>query len=268
MNAIRSGRCLAAAFMIVGLIIGCAAEPTADEPAMEAASQPALPTLNVGTSRTVPPIIFEEDGQTVGLEADLARELAAALGMKARLVPMYWPNLIPELRAGRIDIIMAGMSITDERKREVAFAEPYLTTGQAALIRAADRPSLGTARQVLGTRRPIGVEVASTGEGFVSEQMPRATRRSFPIVSKAVDALVLDDVDVVIHDRPTILWLAREHADDDLFVVPGRFTEESLAWAVQRDETALRQRINDVLEKWKRTGRLEEIIARWIPGSE
>jgi ABC-type amino acid transport substrate-binding protein len=72
-------------------------------------------------------------------------------------------------------------------------------------------------------------------------------------------------VDVVIHDQPTILWLAREHAEHDLLVVPGRLTEEALAWAVRRDNTALRQRINEVLETWKRTGRLEEIIERWVP---
>jgi ABC-type amino acid transport substrate-binding protein len=265
MKAIRFDSRLGAALATLVLLVGCATEPTDDEPAVEVASRPDLPTLNVGTSRTVPPIIFEEDGETVGLEADFARELAAALGMKARLVPMYWPNLIPELRAGRIDIIMAGMSITEERKREVAFTDPYLTTGQAALIRAADRPSLGAVRQVLATRRPIGVEVDSTGERFVAENIPRAARRSFPTVFRAVEALIVGDVDVVIHDQPTILWMAREHAEDDLFVVPGRFTDESLAWAVRRDKAQLRQEINAILEKWKRSGRLEAIIARWVP---
>ena len=249
----------------ITMAIGCANGPAGEEPVMEAAVEPALPTLNVGTSRTVPPIMFEEGGETVGLEADMARELADALGMKLRLVPMYWPNLIPELRAGRIDIIMAGMSITAERKREVAFTDQYLNTGQAALIRAADRPSLGTVRQVLATRRPIGVEVDSTGEGFVAASIPRASQRSFPTVFKAVEALLTADVDVVIHDQPTILWLAREHAEDDLAVVPGRFTDESLAWAVQRDNAVLRQSINEILADWKRSGKLNEIIARWVP---
>lgn len=71
-----------------------------------------------------------------------------------------------------MNIITAGMSITDERKREVAFPDPYLETGQAALIRAADRSSLGTVGQVLATRRPVGVEVDSTGEDDVAHNMP------------------------------------------------------------------------------------------------
>jgi len=268
MKAISMHGSIGVAIAAIALLVGCAGEPTSEAPALEASPPPALPTLNVGTSRTVPPIIFEQDGETVGLEADLARELAAALGMKARLVPMYWPNLIPELRAGRIDIIMAGMSITDERKREIAFTDSYLSTGQAALIRAADRPSLGALRQVLATRRPIGVEVDSTGGRFVRDNIPRAARRSFPTVSKAVDALVLRDVDVVIHDQPTILWLAREHAEDDLLVVPGRFTDEALAWAVRRDNASLRAEINAILAQWKSSGKLEEIIERWVPRQE
>jgi ABC-type amino acid transport substrate-binding protein len=84
-------------------------------------------------------------------------------------------------------------------------------------------------------------------------------------VFKAAEALLDEDVDVVIHDRPTILWLAREHAEDDLLIVPGRFTDESLAWAVQRNNTVLRQSINEILADWKRNGKLDEIIARWVP---
>lgn len=258
-------RFIGAGVAVLALLAGCTASPATSEPTMEASSRPGSPTLRVGISRTAPPVIFQQDGETVGLEADFARELAATLGMELWLASMYWPNLIPELRAGRIDIVMAGMSITDERRREVAFTEPYLTTGQAALIRAADQPSLGTARQLLGTRKSIGVEGDSTGEAFVEESIPSADRKSFVTASDAVEALVLGDVDIVIHDQLTILWLAREHAGEDLFVVPGRLTNESLAWAVRRDNLALRQEINAILASWKESGQLDEMIARWVP---
>jgi polar amino acid transport system substrate-binding protein len=258
---VRRGGILAS----ITLLLSCASQPAGEEPLAEATTRPDLPTLKVGTSPTAPPIVFEENGETVGLEADFAHALAAELGMKPRFVNMFWPNLIRELRAGRIDIIMAGMSVTDERRHRVAFITPYLTTGQAALIRAADEPSLGSLRQVLATRRPIGVEGDSTGEAFVTERIPRADRRVFPIVSQAVEALVVDEVDAVVHDRLTLLWLARDDAEEDLLVVPGRFTDESLAWAVSRDNDELRDQVEAILERWERTGRLEEIINRWVP---
>lgn len=250
--------------MLIALLAGCAASSASNRTAMDSSSPGGLPKLRVGTSPTVPPIVFEENGEIVGLEADLARELSAALGMEVQLISIYWPNLIYELRTGRIDIIMAGMSITDERKRSVRFTDPYLTTGQAALIRAADRTSLGTLRQVRATRASVGVEGNSTGERYAAANMPGADRRSFPTIRQAADALVLGDVDVVIHDQPTILWLAREETEAELYVVPGRFTDELLAWAVQRDNVALREEVNSMLAQWKASGRLQEIIARWV----
>jgi ABC-type amino acid transport substrate-binding protein len=76
MRANSMWRSIGAALAGCALLAGCAAEPAGEEAVMEAAVEPTRPTLNVGTSRTVPPIMFEEGGETVGLEADLARELA------------------------------------------------------------------------------------------------------------------------------------------------------------------------------------------------
>lgn len=253
--------CSGAGRILAGLLllVGCASEPTAPAP-----SEPAASVLNVGTSRTVPPIMFQQDGQTLGLEADLARKLAAELGMEARIVSMYWPNLIPELRAGRIDIIMAGMSVTQEREHQVAFADPYLLIGQSALIRAADKFSLGTKEQVLSTPQRVGVEVDSTGETFYTGQNPEADIRKFPTVLKAVEALIVGEVDVVVYDRPTLTWLAKEHPDDDLFVVPGLMTTEELAWAIRRGDREFLDQINAILAKWRQSGQLEEITSRWL----
>ena len=186
--------------------------------------------------------------------------------MEARLIPMYWPNLVFELRMGRIDIIMAGMSITDERKRNVRFTDAYLTTGQAALIRAEDISAFRTVREVLATRGTVGVEVDSTGERYAAANMPASNRRSFPTIQQAVEALVLGDVDVVIHDQPTVLWLARHQTEEALFVVPERLTEEMLAWAVRRDNVELRDEVNAILAEWKESGRLDDIVAGWVSG--
>ena len=134
--------------------------------------------LRVGTSQTAPPIVFEKGGQIVGIEADLARRLAAALGRKLEFVPLYWPNLIPELRGRRIDIIMAGMSVTRERARKVAFTDPYLTVGQRALIREDDLATLGTKQAILSTTARVGLEKGSTGEQFSRETLTGATKIS------------------------------------------------------------------------------------------
>ena len=141
------------------LLIGSACNSTA--PAPRPQSQPAeqkQQVLRVGVSETAPPLIFLQNDEPAGIEADLARQLAEALGRKIQFVSIYWPNLIHELRDGRIDIIMAGMSVTDQRKRRVAFAEPYLVVGQKAMIRAKDQETLGTTGTIRVTSQRVGVE--------------------------------------------------------------------------------------------------------------
>ena len=224
--------------------------------------------LRVGVAETAPPVIFEQDDQPAGIEADLARQLGAALGREVQFVSIYWPNLILELRAGRIDIIMAGMSITDARKRRVAFAQPYLVVGQKALIRAADEQKLGTIGAIRVTGRRVGVEKDSTGEQFARSNLPRAKTFALPTLEAAVKALIAGQIDVVIHDSPSIQWSAGKHQDQGLLAVPGRFTTESLAWAVDPDNTELLAAVNAVLDKWQQSGQLKETLSRWLPEAE
>lgn len=221
-------------------------------------------TLRVGISGTAPPIIFQEDGKPAGLEADLARELARALGKQVQFVPIFWPNLILELRDRRIDIIMAGMSVTDARKGRVAFADPYLIVGQKALIRAKDRATLGTADGVRATSRRVGVETGSTGEQYAKRHLPNAETFALPTLTAAVDALVAGQIDMVIYDSPSVQWIVNQRRDDDLFAVPGLLTTESLAWAVNKNDAELLGQVNRVLADWRTSGKLAQITARWL----
>lgn len=221
----------------------------------------------VGTSETAPPIIVEQNGEVRGIEADFARDLAKALGKKVRFVPMYWPNLIYDLREKRIDIIMSGMSVTDERRIQVVFLEPCLVIGQTGLIRGKDQTELEYTEAILSTNRRVGTEKDSIGEHFVQENMRDARHVSFPTLAAATRALVEGRTDVVIHDSPCIRWLENRHVDDGLIVAPSVFTKESLAWAVHMDNTDLLESINRILLKWRETGKVEKLINRWIPSA-
>ncbi len=191
-------------FVWLGIAPGCATGGPGEPPAAQAPRP--LDVLRVGVSETAPPLIFEQDGEPVGLEADFARQLAQDLGKDLRLVSVFWPNLISELTSHRFDIIMSGMSITDERRRQVAFAEPYLQTGQQALIRREDQATLGTTEAILATDRTVGVEVRSTGLWFAYSRMEKARKIRFRTLERAVEALMNGEVDTVIHDSPCVQW--------------------------------------------------------------
>jgi ABC-type amino acid transport substrate-binding protein len=95
--------------------------------------------LRVGTTGTYPPFSFRQDGgELQGIEIDFARGLAKELGRKLEVVEVALPDLIGEANAGRIDVIMSGVSITKERAERIAFTKPYLQVGQMTLVRDKD----------------------------------------------------------------------------------------------------------------------------------
>jgi ABC-type amino acid transport substrate-binding protein len=258
---------LAAGAALLVICNACTPGRSTTEP-VSTSARPKPNVLRVGVSETAPPIIFIENDQPAGIEADLARQLGEALGKKVEFVSMHWLNLIPELRDGRIDIIMAGMSVTDQRRRRVAFAKPYLVVGQMALIRAADVPTLGTVGAIRVAHKRIGVEKGSTGATYAHTQLPRA-REVFDLLTldAAVNALIEGQIDVVIHDSPVIQWTASKRSSQELAVVPGRLTSESLAWAINSDNTDLLKAVNRVLAQWKKDGTLAATISRWMPAA-
>lgn len=244
-------------------LIACDTPPQPEAP--DSNSPTAIRMLRVGVSETSPPVIFEEDGKVVGIEADLARALGKALGCHVEFVSMFWPNLLLELHGGRIDMVMSGVSVTERRKARVAFASPYMTIGQQAMVRRTDMEVLGNVEAVLATRRRVGAEVGTTAMRFVHQRMGNANIARFSTVVRAMAALDQGEIDVVVHDSPAIHWYAAKKFGGRLAAVPGVMTHEPVAWAINKNNHELLQEVNDVLAGWHGDGTLDAIVTRWLP---
>lgn len=249
---ILTALCLAAA----ALIAGCAGGTTGDSSGPD--------TLRVGISTNYPPVAFRDGGEIAGIEADLARALAPTLDMRLEFVETPWESLIPALRSGRIDVIMSGMSVTEDRAAQVNFVTPYLRTGQMALIRSADAARLGSPANLYGTTGTVGFETGTTGEMFVRGTLKAATPEAFSAPDEGVAALREGRVDVFIHDAPTIWRVAGDKDEREIMGLFWPLTEEYLAWAVARNNDELLRRMNARLKVWKLTGELQAILNRWI----
>jgi len=228
----------------------------------------ALPsTLRIGTSASYPPLTFKADGKLQGVEADLATAVGETLKVKTQLVELAWDELIPALNNGKIDVIMSGMSVTDDRSKQILFTEPYMRIGQMALIRTADlvewaRP---TALFVKGAR--VGVKAGTTGEAFARADLPNAVIVNFDSIEQGTDALVAGKIDIFIHDAPTIWRLTANTATEKagLMGLYRPLTEEYLAWAVRKKDTALADALNGALDSLKKDGTLNRVMGKWIP---
>jgi ABC-type amino acid transport substrate-binding protein len=225
---------------------------------------PAGPVLRVGVTANYPPIIFKQGDQIVGVESELAALLGARLGRTAQLFEMPFTEQIDALLAGRTDIVMSGMSVTDARKLRVAFTEPYLEAGLMAAVRAADVRLYPSRDSVLATNATVGVIEGTTGDVFVQRNFPNARRVVFSRASDGALGLRRRTVDMFVHDAPSIAWLVSAN-EAELGAVRQFLNREPLAWALRPSDAELLTQVNAALAGWKQDGTLAGILGRWLP---
>jgi polar amino acid transport system substrate-binding protein len=247
----------------LSLLSGCA--PTGQNTAASTSIPPGKNILRVGVSTSSPPLIFRQGNKIVGLEADLAVELAKYLGKSLRFVELEWDDQIPALLENRIDIIMSGMTSTPLRKVRVDFTVPYFESGQMALIRRTDAARYSTGLFSFATSSAIGVIRDTTGEYYVETQFSSIKKKSYKNSSAAVEDLIEKDIVMFIHDAPMIIYLASENESRGLTFLFALLTKEPLAWAVSKDNAELLKSANSFLQTINDEGKLKKIINRRIP---
>ncbi|MEZ5572602.1 MAG: transporter substrate-binding domain-containing protein [Halioglobus sp.] len=221
--------------------------------------------LKVGVSADYPPMVYQQEGQIVGVEADNAKAVGGIIGQELTLVNMPFEKLIPALQAGEIDVIMSGMTITPQRSELVLFTTPYVEIGQMAIttIDKAGRYAQPWSLRRDGVR--VGVEPGTTGAQFVENELKNAQVKFFDNAAAAFAGLRNNDIDVYIHDAPTSWQLATSAENSDLISLYHPLTKEQLAWAVRKDDERLAAMLNDALQTMKGNGTMRYILNRWIP---
>ena len=228
------------------------------------ASSLAAGGLKVGMSADYPPLHFREQGKIHGVEADNVRTVSEILSRPMDIVVLPLDELIPALEAGRIDVIMSGLSVTAERSQRVLFSDAYLRVGQMAIMH---KSKVGRYSQPWAVYREgvrIGVEPGTTGAAFAERELKDAQVSFYEDSAAAFDGLRGDEIDLYIHDAPTSWQLANAKENDDLISLYAPLTEEMLAWAVRKDDTALVEELNRALALLKSNGSLQYILNLWI----
>ena len=222
------------------------------------------PTLYVGITPDCPPIIFKKGNQILGLEADLARELAKTMDRPLKFVEVPWGQQINALMADKFDVIMSGMTITRARRVRIAFSEPYLQQGQMALVRRTDLDRFGNSLRVCNANANFAVQRKTTGDIFVQQVCRNASSVGNLDPADAAQAICCKMIDIYIHDAPIIIWLASEN-EADLTTVPIQAPTQSIAWGIKKTDVDLQAALNKILAQWKQDGTLDRIRQSWLP---
>jgi ABC-type amino acid transport substrate-binding protein len=248
------------------LFVGCFANPSPvpPEPQPEPAGTLLKGEFRIGISPDYPPLAYKFRGQLVGLEVDFANQLGKELDKHITFVETPWSALIPALVDGKIDIIMSGMSITEERAKRVSFTEPYMQIGQMALVRARDQASFSNLESFFDTTARVGFVSQTTGEQAAKAIFSKAKLVPQPTVEDGVAALRQRGIDIFIHDAPTVWRIGGNPAEKELIGLYWPLSEESLAWAVRKSDVPLQLALSRQVKEWKRSGRLQLLMSHWI----
>jgi polar amino acid transport system substrate-binding protein len=144
-------------------------------------------------------------GQLIGFEVDLAAALAAKLGVRAEMAQNQWENLVPALQRGDFDIILNGLEITDEHRREIGMSRPYYAYAQQIVTRQ-DTAGLTNLAALRG--KTVGTLSGSTSLRLV-EEMGGATVRPYPGQVEPFRDLANQRIDAVLFDLPIVAYYLR-----------------------------------------------------------
>lgn len=168
-------------------------------------------TLRVGVALYAPWAARRADGELVGFEVDVARQLAADLGVKAAISTYDVERLIPALEAGEIDLIAAGLTITPDRALHVNFSQPYATTGIALATHVPSTTAVADLSALNDPAYSIGAVEGSVAAELARRVLPRAKLVVFASAGEASAALVAGNVHGYLEDEPVPTFLSLEN---------------------------------------------------------
>lgn len=260
--------------LTLGLALtGCAqqaAQPAAQPASTEAAPAAATDTLAaikekgkivLGTSADYPPYEFHKtiDGKDtiVGFDIEIAKAVAADLGVELEIVDMKFEGLLPALMGNKIDFIVAGMNPTEERKKSVDFSIEYYEAHQTILVAADQKDALNTLESFKG--KVIGVQKGTLQEQIATEKFTDSEVKAIGKIPDLIMELKTGKIDgILLNDT-----VANSYAANNTDLATNGMdlgSEGGVAIAMPKDSTALTEAVNKTLEGLMSSGK----VAQWI----
>ncbi|MBP1976325.1 ABC transporter permease subunit [Cohnella thailandensis] len=239
------------------VLAGCLVVPGASTPSAAAAGK----TITMGTSPDYPPyenIDAAAGGEIVGLDIDIALAIADKLGYELKIAPSDFDGLIAALQSERVDFVMSGMSVTEERKQSVDFSDIYYVASN--MIVSLKDSGYDSLDDLAGKK--VGVQLGSTQENVVSGiEKPDVLKLNK--IPDLIQALKADRVDAVIVEDAVAAGYAGANEDLKIAAIPASDEGEGYAIAFPKG-SELTEPFNKALQELKDDGTLQQMIDKWF----
>jgi len=250
--------------LTVGLITGCGQNKNDNNSATAGNTDkaPTTKTLTLGTSADFPPYEFHKvvDGKDtiVGFDIDIAKDIAADMGAELVIKDLPFDSLLNELSSGRIDMVISGLSPTEERRKAVDLSDVYYKAEQAVVVREADKDKFATIDTLKGAK--IGVQTGSIQED-IAKGIEGAQLTSLGKISEIVLQLQSNRVDASIMEGPVaksfvknvpglVISDAKPEVEDDGYVI-----------GIKKGNADLLGQVNKTLTRLNSEGKIEAYVA-------
>ena len=236
----------------IGLLLGGLLLPSC--------ASPASNTVRVATDATWPPFesVNDQTKQIEGFDIDLFKAIAEKEGLKLEFVNVAFDPLLAGMAQGTYDAAISSITITDDRKKDMLFSDPYYAAGQIVVVRK-DTTTIKDINTLAGN---VGAQIGTTGSMEV-EKVKAATLKTYDDIGLAFQDLMNGQITAVVSDN----WLALGYVARNstaLKTAGAMFTSENYGIAVAKGKDELLAKINSGLAKVKSEGLIETLSKKWM----
>jgi polar amino acid transport system substrate-binding protein len=220
--------------------------------------------IRIGMTGTQPPFTMKaKNGELIGYEVDLATALAKNMGVKLKLVELPFSDLLGALKAGKIDAIMSGMTMTPERNLEVLFAGPYILSGKSILTKSKLINEFSAAANAEKEYKVVTLK-GSTSVEFVKNYMPKQELILVDNYNAGVEMVLNDKADAMVADKPICVVTIMKNQGKDLVTSEKPLTIEPIGMALPSDDPQFLNLVENYISSLELSGTLPVLEKSWF----
>ena len=221
----------------------------------------------VGLDDSFPPMGFkDEKNEIVGFDIDLAKEVAKRLGREVEFTAIDWNSKEAELKSGRVDILWNGLDITDKRKENMLFSEPYMDNRQIVFVAKNGKVAVAGEADLAGNT--IGTQSGGTTEEYFENKPElKASMKEvkyYPDYINAFMDLENGRLDAVVGDEIIGRYYISKHPDEIQAIDTVIGTVSQFGIAFRKDDQKLRDEVQKVFDEMKADGTVAKISEKWF----
>jgi polar amino acid transport system substrate-binding protein len=221
--------------------------------------------LRVGfESGYLPFEMTNKTGKYMGFDIDLGKALAKAMGVKWVPVNTAWDGIIPALVTDKFDIILGGMTVTQERNLSINFTLPYIVVGQAVLLNKKHAGIITSYKDLNDPKYTIVSRLGTTGEQAAQKMIPRANYKAYEAEAEAAMEVIQGNADALIYDLPFIEKVQAQHGAGKTITLSTPFTYEPLAIALRKGDPDFLNFLNNFLIQYRGDGKWQRSYDKWF----